>query len=66
MAGPAKNSRKTTTGGLEAAVGALAPTTGPAYPSRSLFQGGRLVWIEHAGERYALRITKQGKLILTK
>lgn len=36
------------------------------YPSQRLFQGGNIVWIEHEGERYTLRRTRQGKLILTK
>ncbi len=38
----------------------------PVYPSQRLFQGGNVVWIEHEGERYTLRRTRQGKLILTK
>lgn len=36
------------------------------YSSAALLQGTPSVWIEHAGERYLLRQTKQGKLILTK
>jgi hemin uptake protein HemP len=35
-------------------------------PSDSLFHGQREVWIEHDGERYRLRITRRGKLILQK
>lgn len=31
-----------------------------------LFGGSREVWIEHDGERYRLRITRRGKLILQK
>ncbi|MHB1093975.1 hemin uptake protein HemP [Thiobacillus sp.] len=31
-----------------------------------LFQGSRALVIEHDGERYVLRITRHGKLILTK
>jgi hemin uptake protein HemP len=34
--------------------------------SELLFQGQREVWIEHEGERYRLRITRRGKLILQK
>ena len=34
--------------------------------SQSLFQGQREIWIEHEGERYRLRITRRGKLILQK
>lgn len=39
---------------------------GPVYQSRSLLQGGTVAWIEHERERYMLRLTRQGKLILTK
>ena len=38
----------------------------PVVPSDSLFHGQREVWIEHEGERYRLRITRRGKLILQK
>ncbi len=34
--------------------------------SAELFAGGREVIIEHNGEEYRLRITRQWKLILTK
>ena len=34
--------------------------------SQSIFQGLREIWIEHEGERYRLRITRRGKLILQK
>jgi hemin uptake protein HemP len=34
--------------------------------SRALLQGGSLAYIVHNGELYRLRVTKQGKLILTK
>jgi hemin uptake protein HemP len=34
--------------------------------SQTLFQGQREIWIEHEGERYRLRITRRGKLILQK
>lgn len=35
-------------------------------PSDLLFQGGRELLIDHKGEAYLLRLTKNGKLILTK
>jgi hemin uptake protein HemP len=34
--------------------------------STDLFQGGKELVIRHAGEEYRLRITRTGKLILTK
>jgi len=34
--------------------------------SRDLFESQRELVIEHVGEEYRLRITSQGKLILTK
>jgi hemin uptake protein HemP len=37
----------------------------PAYQSRDLFQGGKVVLIMHQGREYWLRITSAGKLILT-
>ena len=39
---------------------------GGRITSAQLLQGRRQVEIEHAGELYRLRITKAGKLILTK
>lgn len=36
------------------------------FPSASLFKGRREIVIEHNGEFYRLRITRQGKLILNK
>jgi hemin uptake protein HemP len=38
----------------------------PRYASGELFHSGDRIWIEHNGERYSLRITRQKKLILTK
>jgi hemin uptake protein HemP len=35
-------------------------------PAKQLFQGGQEILIDHQGEIYRLRITKNGKLILTK
>ncbi|MDS4028692.1 MAG: hemin uptake protein HemP [Candidatus Contendobacter sp.] len=34
--------------------------------SNDLFDGDQEILIEHAGQEYRLRITRQGKLILTK
>lgn len=36
------------------------------FPAAHLFQGRQEVLIAHKGETYRLRITKNGKLILTK
>ena len=36
------------------------------FPADHLFQGRQEVLIAHKGEAYRLRITKNGKLILTK
>jgi hemin uptake protein HemP len=35
-------------------------------PAERLFGDRREVWIEHNGERYRLRITRRGRLILQK
>lgn len=43
---------------------ALVPA--PAIASHTLFKGAREVIIVHHQEEYRLRITRQGKLILTK
>jgi hemin uptake protein HemP len=37
-----------------------------AIPTEFLFQGTQEILINHNGEHYRLRITKNGKLILTK
>lgn len=34
--------------------------------SDNLFQGASVIEIEHAGQRYLLRVTRENKLILTK
>ena len=34
--------------------------------AKELLGGAHRVWIEHAAERYLLRVTRSGKLILTK
>lgn len=42
------------------------PTLQQRLSSTELFATAREVVIEHAGEEYRLRLTRQGKLILTK
>ncbi len=42
------------------------PAACPVIPAETLFQDGREVWIDHQGERYKLRITRRGRLILQK
>jgi hemin uptake protein HemP len=48
------------------AAGPPPATDCPVIPAEVLFKDGREVWIDHAGERYKLRITRRGKLILQK
>ena len=38
----------------------------PTMTSAALFQGGKEIVIRHGSEEYRLRITRAGKLILTK
>ena len=38
----------------------------PVWKSSEILQGSEMVLIEHAGETYQLRVTRQGKLILNK
>lgn len=38
----------------------------PRVDSEQLFRGAPAVEIEHAGQRYLLRVTRENKLILTK
>ena len=44
---------------------AVAPSP-RALRARDLLAGERAVCIEHAGERYVLRLTRQNKLLLNK
>jgi len=48
----------------------IEKSAGPRLPKivpfRDLCRCGDEVWIEHAGQLYRLRCTKQGKLLLTK
>ena len=47
----------------EAGQGACSPC---AIPAKLLFRSGQEVLIDHGSDIYRLRITKNGKLILTK
>lgn len=38
----------------------------PRIVSSDLLHGQRMLEIEHAGQRYTLRVTRENKLILTK
>lgn len=49
-----------------AARPAAGATGAQRVTSSSLFRGGRLLLIEHAGSEYRLQITSRGKLILTR
>lgn len=42
------------------------PILPPGLDTRNLFHGNRTVAINHHGERYILRLTRNGRLILTK
>jgi hemin uptake protein HemP len=44
----------------------MAPTLRQRFHSAELLGTTREIVIEHAGEEYRLRLTRQGKLILTK
>ncbi|MCD2172086.1 hemin uptake protein HemP [Rhizobium sp. C4] len=44
----------------------VTPQRATAYSTAALFRGAREIEIEHNGEIYRLRITRQGKLILNK
>jgi hemin uptake protein HemP len=47
--------------------GPSEPTVPPIrLDAEQLFAGQREIWIEYRGERYRLRITRRGRLILTK
>ena len=49
-----------------AANAGLRPIAPRVIEAEELFRGSREVWIEHAGVRYRLRITRRNKLILQK
>ncbi len=44
----------------------VAPNENRPICSDTLFRHGDVVFIQHQGEQYRLRRTRQGKLILTK
>lgn len=44
---------------------AAVPATSPRVDSRALLGGGRELVIDHDGREYRLRLTQNGKLILT-
>ena len=44
----------------------VADSSAPVVKAAELFGDRREVWIEYAGVRYRLRITRRGKLILQK
>jgi hemin uptake protein HemP len=46
--------------------GVVQPEPAAIVDARDLFRGQREIWIEHAGVRYRLRITRRNKLILQK
>ncbi|WP_018233973.1 hemin uptake protein HemP [Thioalkalivibrio thiocyanodenitrificans] len=50
----------------EARESAASPQSPEVLPSHVLLGRRRQVQIEHLGERYTLRVTRHGKLILTK
>lgn len=52
--------------GSSSAATAPSPAGPPRLDSRNVFQGARLVVIEHEGSEYRLQITGRGKLILTR
>ena len=42
------------------------PADRPCIDSKSLLKGAMALEIEHSGQRYVLRITRENKLVLTK
>ena len=44
----------------------VAPQSPRIVRAEELFHGEQEIWIEHAGDRYRLRITRRNKLILQK
>lgn len=44
----------------------VAPSLNTPIPSKMLFAHGDVVLIQHQGDQYYLRRTRNGKLILTK
>jgi len=54
------------TGAFKSVAAAAAPAAVRVLDSKQLFHEARTVHIDHGGERYILRITRENKLILTK
>ncbi|WP_415034777.1 hemin uptake protein HemP [Azonexus sp.] len=48
------------------ASSAAPPAALPRFDSTELLKGATTVEIQHAGQRYLLRVTRENKLILTK
>jgi hemin uptake protein HemP len=48
------------------AAASVRPTAAKRIDSHRLLSGGRELVIEHAGQEYRLRLTRNDKLILTK
>ncbi len=48
------------------APSSTAPPTPLVLKADELFRSGNIVWIEVGQDRYQLRLTRNGKLILTK
>ena len=44
----------------------VTPSSTPAFDVAELFRGRNEVRLLHRGQEYRLRVTRQGKLILTK
>lgn len=51
---------------MQVSIGTAPTPTLPAHDARRLTQGGQVAQICLDGQVYTLRITRQGKLILTK
>jgi hemin uptake protein HemP len=60
---PRRSGARRTTDRDGAAAAAARP---PSVTSRQLMNGARELCIEHCGQTYRLRLTRQNKLILTK
>lgn len=62
-----KHSEPTTSEAIKACTNVrVTPVPRPRLHSKELFGTAHEIVIEHAGDEYRLRLTRQGKLILTK
>ncbi len=66
MADPPRTDPRTAAGNGHCKAPAPAGDEGPRVDSRDLFAGARTLRIDHGGQTYLLRITRENKLILTK